>query len=130
MFRKLTIMYSLLLLISCNKNTIVTKTINVEIESETKEKCFFLKENKLDTLKFNRYLKIIKNTLTDTIVIGQGLLTPKYLGVIAYTKLGNRDDVMLDVEYENPQADRICISSYKNKKSSGVLIFQLELSEK
>jgi hypothetical protein len=46
-----------------------------------------------------------------------------------YTKLGDRDDVVLAIEYENPPTDRICISSYRNKKSSGELVLQLELAE-
>ena len=129
MFRKPITTCLLLLFISCNQNKTITKKINVKIESQTKEKCIFYVDNDLDTLKFNRYFKIIKNTLTDTIVIGQGVLAPREIGVIEYTKLGDRDDVVLAIEYENPPTDRICISSYRNKKSSGELILQLELAE-
>jgi hypothetical protein len=129
MFRKPITTCLLLLFISCNQNKTITKKINVKTESQTKEKCIFYVDNDLDTLKFNRYFKIIKNTLTDTIVIGQGVLAPREIGVIEYTKLGDRDDVVLAIEYENPPTDRICISSYRNKKSSGELILQLELAE-
>ncbi len=85
---------------------------------------FFI-ENNLGTLKFERKIKIIKNTLTDTIVVGQGVLPSGQLGKHGYTKLGNRNDISLDLDYSNPPADRICIRSYKGKKSHGVLELEL-----
>lgn len=111
-----------LCLVSCINNNVLVKTINIDVPLN--ENCYFFIENTLDTLKFERKIRIIKNTLTDTIIFGNGVLRPKYLGHIGYSKFKNEDDI-LDLDYSNPPADRICIRSYKGKKSHGVLELEL-----
>lgn len=107
---------------SCINNNTLVKIIHVDVPLNIK--CHFYIENKLDTLKFERTIKIIKNTLTDTIIFGNGVLRPKYLGDIEYLKFKNEEGV-LDLDYSNPPADRIWIKSYRGKKSQGVLEFEL-----
>lgn len=108
---------------SCINNNSIVKNLNVDVPLN--EKCFFFIDDNLDTLRFEREIKITKNTITDTIIFGQGVLPPKFIGDIGYTKLGNRIDKSLDLDYENPPATRICINSYKGKKSQGVLVLEL-----
>ncbi len=110
-------------LVSCINNNIVVKTISIDIPLN--EKCYFFIDANLDTMKFQRIIKITKNTITDTIILGQGVLRPNFIGNIKYTKLENRNDISLDLDYSNPPADRICIKSYKSKKSQGILELEL-----
>lgn len=75
----------MLMLGSCiNSDVTVVKTISIDVPLN--ENCYFFIENNLDTLKFERKIRIIKNTLTDTIIFGNGVLRPKYLGHIGYSK--------------------------------------------
>lgn len=115
----------LLLLLSCEQKDLYTRSIQIDLPNNPN--CYFFIENESDTLHFKRNIKIVVNNLTDTIKIGQGIIAPKYVGNYAYTKLGNRNDIALDLNYSNPSADRICVSSYKDKSSIGELTIELIL---
>ena len=79
------------------------------------------KNKKKDTLRFERTVKIIENTLSDTIVFAGGILSPKYVGNLDHTQIKDRKDILLDLRYLNPPADRIWISRYKNRIAKGIL---------
>lgn len=113
-----------LCIVSCSHNKAIVKTISIDVPLN--EKCYFFIDANLDTLNFERTIKITKNTITDTIVFGQGVLRPNFKGDIKYTKLKNRNDISLDLDYKNPSVDRICIKSYKGKKGVGFLELELK----
>jgi len=105
------------------KRQYVTKIIEVNIDSN--DKCYFFRNEVSDTMKFNRNLKIIENTISDSIIIGNSVLAPNYIGDLEYTMLENNKEVVLDLRYENPAADRIWVFPFKMKKSKGTLKLQL-----
>ena len=99
------------------------RTIEVNTNRNAKECFSFLKKE--DTLEFNRKIKIIKNSISDTIIIGHVVLPPKYTGTIDYTKLKKRDDLTVDLNYDNPPAKMICVHQYKSLTSKGKITFEL-----
>lgn len=117
--------FLLLLLCGCEQ----TEVITVKVDLPNDPKCNFFIENELDTLRFERNIKILKNTLTDTIILGAGVLAPKSIGERYYSKFGNRDDVLLAPDYPNPPADRICVFSFISKPSVGELTIEVILAE-
>lgn len=108
-----------LLISGCSYEKKVLQT--VEVNTEINEKCYFFKVAS-DTLKFKRSIKIVKNSISDTIILGYGVLFPKFIGYYDYSRFKGG---VLDLNYPNPPADRICISAYKNRISGGELIFEL-----
>jgi len=116
------------ILTSCKYNKQVKKEIYIDIHS--KEECYSFINNSSDSLRFNRTLIIVKNTLSDTIIFGQSILIPKQLGEFNYTKFNNRNDLSLDLDYNNPLTNRICFSPFKRKKSKGMLILRLNTMTK
>lgn len=106
---------------SCSKP--VEKVININID--TNEKCYYFINSKMDTIIFDRNLIIVENTLNDTIVIGQNILVPKQIGEFEYSKLDNRNDISLNIDYDNPPTDRICVYPFKEKKSFGMIKLKL-----
>ncbi|PKG52106.1 hypothetical protein [Olleya sp. 1-3] len=120
----LTIVLIILCFFSCNikqdKKHNIIKTI--KFENISQEKCFFFHKKNNDTLFFERKISIIENNISDTILIGHSILLPKQIGLISYTKFKDRNDMALDLRYENPKSDRLCIKPYgKNKSVNGKL---------
>ena len=112
-----------LLLLNCSNKLIIIEEIDIKINNN--EKYYHFKNDLEDTIKFERKIKILQNTISDTIILGQSILKPGYTGFFEYTKLKDRNDISLDLRYENPPADRIYIKSYNNKKSNGILVIEL-----
>lgn len=112
----------------CHQEKTIVKKIN--IDTAVHKECYFFTDSDNDTLKFDRHLKILENTLTDSIVLGHSVLSPHYTGVIEYTMLDNRNDISLDLRYHNPPADRICILPHKEKESRGTLTIEVVISAK
>ena len=114
------------LFFSCDKkNNEFIKVIKVD--TSLNKNCSLFKNINSDTLKFLRKIEIIENTLNDTIILGIGILPPNYLGEFEYTQFEDKDDVTLDLRYINPPANRICIQSYNQKKSIGILKLRLKI---
>lgn len=113
---------------SCSKNKGEFTEV-IKVDNATFKKCYFFKNKNSDTLKFVRNIQILENTLNDTILLGNAILYPKYLGEFEYTQLEDKDDIILDLRYRNPPGDRICINSYKEKKSEGVLKIRLKIPD-
>ncbi|MHB1107104.1 MAG: hypothetical protein ACYCZ2_12140 [Lutibacter sp.] len=106
---------------SCSEQ--VEKVINININ--TNEKCYYFIDNKIDTITFHRNLIIVENTLNDTVIIGQSILAPKQIGKFEYSKLGNKNDISLNIDYDNPPTNRICVYPFKGKKSFGKIKLKL-----
>lgn len=125
-YKTLLLLFSFLIITSCSqlkKEQKIVKELNVNTEKNLEFVAYFYEKS--DTIKFNRNIKIIENTLNDTIIFGHSLLAPEFLGQIEYTKFKNKNDITLDLRYANPPADRICISKYKEKKARGILKIEL-----
>lgn len=114
----------IIILGSCEGHSYIKKQIKVNTGNG--EQCFYFSTTNLDTLKFNRHIQILKNTLNDTILFGYGILAPGQVGNVGYTRLGNRNDAALNLNYKNPKTDRICISPYKKKEVKGILLIKLD----
>lgn len=118
----------ILLSISCDESK--TEYIEVvKIDSLISKKCFFFESKNSDTLKFVRNIEILENTIDDTLLLGNAILAPRYLGEFEYIQFEDKDDIILDLQYTNPPSDRICIHPYNDKTPEGVLKFKLKSQE-
>jgi hypothetical protein len=109
---------------SCNQHE--NKSVKtLKIDTEGSKRCFVFKNRNGDTIKFNRKISIKKNTINDTIILGNSVLAPKFTGGFEYTKFKNRTDVIVDLQYLNSTGDRVWVIPYKNKVSKGFLEIEL-----
>lgn len=113
------------IILGCSKDLNKSKIVEIEIYSKSNDSCYLFITKELDTLKFERKIKILENNISDTLIFGDGVLPPNRIGCFNYTKLKNRTDISLDLDYKNPPADRLCFHSYKNKNSEGILKIEL-----
>ncbi len=111
----------------CEKGNKVIREI--VIKDIKKINCFFLVNENNDTIIFNRKFKILKNSLTDTIIMGDMVVFPNQTGYLQYSQLNSNENVSLDLDYRNPPTDRLCIYQYKGKNSLGKIIVELETIE-
>jgi hypothetical protein len=54
----------------------------------------------------------------------------KQIGIIEYNKFEDREDILVDLRYTNPFADRICVGLYKEKEPKGILKIELTYQKK
>ena len=114
----------LMFLLNCSGQNVYTKELNIKLESKH-EFFYYFKNTSRDTLKFKRRVEIIKNEISDTIIFGNSILKPNYTGFFEYTKFKDKSNIDLNLKYDNPPADRICVSSFNNKMSKGTLVIEL-----
>lgn len=105
-----------------------TKKSYLDIDAskiEQKDKCFNINDEKGVSISVNRKIKIIENTLTDTISMGYAIVYPGETG--DFTNYRFKENGMLDPEASSlPLMKEICVHKYMNKVVKGKL--KLEFS--
>lgn len=107
---------SFLILSACKKTDVLE--INAE-DLKGKEICLYFYSNGKRILNVNRELKILENTLTDTLAIGFGIVAPGQIGKIV--DLRSEDGLLYDEVLDLPKTDRLYVNKYKNKAVRGKL---------
>ena len=104
----------------------VQKTFNIDIgnmNGKNIEVCVPISKENYDSA-FQRKIKIIENSISDTIILGFGVVPPNYIGTFYYSKHKDEEgkSVALYEAEQNPPIKEICYSKYKNNADGKLVI--------
>lgn len=124
---KLLIYLIVINLVSCKSISQHKEVLEINLNGMHTDTCITFKNKSGNVTPVSREFEILKNTVSDTIAIGGGIIQPNYRGKLLYLFLDNRTDVLLDPKVNfnyQPKLHQLCIQSYKGKRVSGKLVLQ------
>ena len=112
-------------LFSCTKkNNSRILTINI-----SKDSCYVLLDSAGKPITAFRGMKILENSLSDTIGIGFGIISPGYIGKIGYYRVDTSVDKCFDPKYGTeklPKTPMICVDLYLKRNFKGEIKLEYE----
>jgi hypothetical protein len=112
--------------IGCRESRRDAHTGIIEIEPK-QDSCYTLKENG-QIMQVSRRFIILENTLTDTILLGFTIVSPKYTGEVIYLQqdtVTSRSLSYLNGDSEVlPKTNKLCLHLYQNKLANGKIRVQ------
>jgi len=114
----------LIFLWSCNSKA--KKTVLLTIEPG-KDSCYLIHDlSNKSVNEISRKMKILENSLTDTVVFCSTALAPGYIGTALNPKPDNSIESVLDIEELEfwPKSKEICIFSYRSKPVKGRIVIE------
>lgn len=127
MFKKIFFSIIIISLAQCKPQT-KHKDITILVDTKAEDQIIFQRDGN-ETLTFKRSIQVIKNEISDTILLGNAILVPGQIGRISYTKIRNKENTAVAPQYLNNGTDRLIITPYKGKISFGKLELILELED-
>ncbi len=119
------IFFAVYLICSCNSKSQNTSTLKIFPENDS---CYYLRNDKTnEIIEAFRKIRIVENTLTDTISLGFVILPPRYVGEFFYLRVDERVDAAIDPELDDkywPKTRMFCINLYEHKPVKGKLVIQ------
>ena len=109
---------------SCNNKLQTTKILAISI---AKDSCYILLDSVGKPVSALRSMKIIENTLSDSIQIGFAVIPRGYIGEIPYLRFDTSRDKCIDPEIDKkywPKTGMICINLYLHRPFKGEIKIQ------
>ena len=112
--------------IACNDDHKASKILKVTFGSDS---CYKLLDSSERPVRAFRGMRILKNSLSDSIGFGFAIIPPGRTGKINYLRYDTSVDKILYLDDDDdvnslPKTDMICINRYQNRNFIGELIIE------
>ena len=115
----LTVLFAIVIF-SCNQDSRTQNILKIEGNNDT---CYTL----TDSVK--RQVDIIENTLEDTILLGFGVVPPKYIGKFNYLGVDGKTDALIYPQTPTelmPKIATICVNLYEKRRAKGFVVLKFK----